>query len=67
MPVIYPPQVAILGCGQIVERPWIVDGRVAVRHVLTATVAGDHRASDGLRAAQFLARFEQLLRRPEEL
>jgi pyruvate dehydrogenase E2 component (dihydrolipoamide acetyltransferase) len=66
-PVIYPPQVAILGCGQIVERPWIVDGQVAVRHVLTATVAGDHRASDGLRAAQFLARFEQLLRRPEEL
>jgi pyruvate dehydrogenase E2 component (dihydrolipoamide acetyltransferase) len=67
MPVIYPPQVAILGCGQIVERPWIVDGQVTVRHVLTATVAGDHRASDGLRAAQFLARFEQLLRRPEEL
>ncbi|WP_045836978.1 dihydrolipoamide acetyltransferase family protein [Hyphomicrobium sp. 99] len=66
-PLIYPPQVAIIGCGKISERPWVTDGKVVVRRTMTISVAGDHRVSDGRRAAQFLSRFEQLLRRPEML
>jgi len=67
LPLIYPPQVAIIGCGQIAERPWVDDGKVIVRRTLTVSVAGDHRVSDGRRAAQFLTHFQQLLHNPEKL
>lgn len=66
-PVIYPPQVAIIGCGAIVERPWVVDGKVVPRNLMTVSVAGDHRVSDGRMAAQFLNRFDRLLQTPEAL
>ena len=66
-PVIYPPQVAIIGCGAIVERPWIVDGVVVPRQIMTVSVAGDHRVSDGRMAAQFLNRLDTLLQAPEKL
>jgi pyruvate dehydrogenase E2 component (dihydrolipoamide acetyltransferase) len=65
--VIYPPQVAIVGLGRISERPRIVDGAVVVRQVLTATLAADHRASDGHRGALFLAALARLLQEPEAL
>jgi pyruvate dehydrogenase E2 component (dihydrolipoamide acetyltransferase) len=67
MPLIYPPQVAIVGCGTAALRPWVVDGAVVVRRLLTVTVAGDHRVSDGRRASQFLSRLDQLLQTPEAL
>ncbi|GAP66951.1 dihydrolipoamide acetyltransferase component (E2) of acetoin dehydrogenase complex [Mizugakiibacter sediminis] len=67
LPVIYPPQVAIVGCGQIAPRPWAVDGALAVRPAMTITVAGDHRVSDGRSAARFLARVGELLQAPEAL
>ena len=67
LPLIYPPQVAIIGCGQIAERPWVDHGTVVVRRTLTVSVAGDHRVSDGRRAAQFLTHFQQLLHDPEKL
>ncbi len=67
LPLIYPPQVAIIGCGKISERPWVSDGKVIVRRTMTVSVAGDHRVSDGRRAAQFLSRFEQLLGSPAML
>ena len=41
---IYPPQVAIVGFGRIVERPWAVDGALAVRPVVSPSLAADHRA-----------------------
>lgn len=66
-PVIYPPQAAIIGLGQIVNRPWAVGDAVAVRPVITVTVAGDHRVSDGRIAALFLKKFEALLGAPEAL
>jgi pyruvate dehydrogenase E2 component (dihydrolipoamide acetyltransferase) len=66
-PVIYPPQVAIVGFGRIVERPWVVQGKVLVRPVVTATLAADHRASDGHLGGLFLARIERLLEEPEKL
>jgi pyruvate dehydrogenase E2 component (dihydrolipoamide acetyltransferase) len=67
LPVIYPPQVAIVGFGRIRERPWAVGGDVAVRPVVTASLAADHRVSDGHRGAQFLAGLDRLLQRPEDL
>jgi pyruvate dehydrogenase E2 component (dihydrolipoamide acetyltransferase) len=66
-PVIFPPQVAIVGLGKIVERPWVVDGRVIPRPVVNATLAADHRVTDGHRAARFLAEIDALLQQPERL
>jgi pyruvate dehydrogenase E2 component (dihydrolipoamide acetyltransferase) len=65
--VIYPPQVALVGFGTIVQRPWAVDGMLTVRPVLTATLAADHRVSDGHRGGLYLAAVANLLQRPEEL
>ena len=65
--VIYPPQVAIVAFGRVMSRPWVVDGRVEARTVLTATISADHRAVDGRRAAQFLAAIDRRLQTPEQL
>lgn len=65
--IIYPPQVALVGFGKVVERPWVVDGQVVPRPVLTATLSADHRASDGHRGALFLAALERLLQEPSKL
>ena len=65
--VIYPPQVAIVGFGSVVERPWSVDGRIESRRVITASLAADHRASDGHRGALFLRALDRLLQTPETL
>ncbi|HEX6248862.1 MAG TPA: dihydrolipoamide acetyltransferase family protein [Nocardioidaceae bacterium] len=65
--VIYPPQVALLGVGKVVERPWAVDGLVGVRPTVRLTLSGDHRATDGATGARFLTTLEQLLQHPEEL
>ena len=64
--VIYPPQVALIGFGRPVERPWVIDGKVrAPRH--KPYLAGDHRASDGHRGGQLLLAIDQLLQEPHEL
>jgi pyruvate dehydrogenase E2 component (dihydrolipoamide acetyltransferase) len=66
--VIYPPQVALVGFGRLVERPWTAaDGTIATRPVITASLSADHRASDGHRGGRFLAAIEQLLQKPETL
>jgi pyruvate dehydrogenase E2 component (dihydrolipoamide acetyltransferase) len=65
--VIYPPQTALIGFGTVVVRPWVVEGQVIPRPVVTATLAADHRASDGHRAGLFLSAIGQLLERPEAL
>ena len=66
-PIIYPPQVAIIGCGQVAERPWAQDDALSARRTMTITVGGDHRVSDGRSAAAFLRRIDDLLRQPERL
>ena len=48
------PQVAIVGMGRIVDKPWVVDGALAVRKVTELTIAFDHRACDGGTAGGFL-------------
>ena len=65
--VIYPPQVAIIGFGRIVERAWAEDGMLAARRVVTATLAADHRATDGHYGGSFLAELGRLLHAPEFL
>lgn len=64
--VIYPPQVALVGFGAIRERPWAADGMVGAKPVVTATLAGDHRASDGIVGSRFLALIARKLQNPEE-
>ncbi len=65
--VIYPPQVALVGLGRIRERPWAEQGLLGVRPVLTATLAGDHRAGDGHQGGQFLDALGRALQEPESL
>lgn len=65
--VIYPPQVAMLGLGRVVEQPWAHDGLLGVRPAVTATLSADHRVSDGLRGGRYLTRIDELLQKPEEL
>lgn len=65
--VIYPPQVALVGFGRVVQQPRAVNGLIGVRPTVTATLSADHRASDGLRGGRFLARVDELLQKPEEL
>ena len=65
--VIYPPQVAIVGFGRIRERPWVVDGALAVRPVVTATLAADHRATDGQTGSRLLLEIDRLLQDPASL
>jgi pyruvate dehydrogenase E2 component (dihydrolipoamide acetyltransferase) len=65
--VIYPPQVALVGFGRVAERPWTENGRVIAMPLATASLAADHRVSDGHRGAIFLARLREWLQRPAEL
>ncbi len=63
-PIIFPDQVAIVGVGSPCERPWVVDGAVVPRSVLTLSLAADHRVSDGRTGARFLERIATHLAAP---
>lgn len=65
--VIYPPQVALIGLGKISERPWAEGGMLGVRRCVTATLAADHRATDGHQGALFLEALNRHLQQPEAL
>jgi pyruvate dehydrogenase E2 component (dihydrolipoamide acetyltransferase) len=65
--VIYPSQVAIVGFGRVLERPWAIDGALAVRSVVSLSLAADHRTSDGHRGGILLTEIERLLQEPEAL
>ena len=66
-PIIFPPQVAIVGCGATLERPWVVGGEVVARPIMRVTLGADHRVSNGHQGARFLGTLAQLLQNPEEL
>jgi pyruvate dehydrogenase E2 component (dihydrolipoamide acetyltransferase) len=66
-PIIYPPQVAIVGFGRLAPRPWAEDGMIGAVPTVVASLGGDHRASDGHRGARFLAAVAALLQEPEKL
>ena len=65
--IIYPPQVALIGFGKIVARPWLVENRIVARSIVTVTLAADHRVSDGHPGGLFLAEIGNLLQEPEKL
>ncbi|MFJ1733432.1 2-oxo acid dehydrogenase subunit E2 [Streptomyces sp. NPDC088254] len=65
--VIYPPQVALVGFGRVVDRPWAVDGLLGIRPVVTTTLSADHRATDGAVGAHYLTVVDRLLQNPEQL
>jgi pyruvate dehydrogenase E2 component (dihydrolipoamide acetyltransferase) len=65
--IIYPPQVALVGFGKVVKRPWVVDEKIVARPTVTATLSADHRVSDGHRGGLFLATVDRLLQEPEKL
>lgn len=63
-PIINWPDVAILGCGRIVERPWVHHGEIAIRKILPLSLTFDHRVTDGADAAQFLGKVLSYLEDP---
>ncbi len=65
--VIYPPQVALVGFGKVVERPWVVEKQVVSRPLITATLSADHRVTDGHRGGLFLAAVDRLIQEPARL
>jgi len=64
VPIINPPQVAILGVGAVREQPAVRDGQVVARQMMAVVLAGDHRATDGAEGARFLATLRQYLEVP---
>lgn len=67
MRIIYPPQVATLAFGRVVERPWVVDGQLTARPLVMSSLSADHRASDGHAGGLLLAAVDRWLQSPEEL
>lgn len=65
--VIFPPQVALVGFGRLIERPRVREGAILPAPTVVATLAADHRASDGHRGGVFLAAIDRLLQKPEAL
>jgi pyruvate dehydrogenase E2 component (dihydrolipoamide acetyltransferase) len=59
--IIHPPQVALVGFGSIHDEAWAVDGELSIRSTVHASLAGDHRAIDGLTASRYLAALQALL------
>ncbi len=66
-PILNPPQTAILGMHNIVERPVARDGQVVIRPVMYLALSYDHRLIDGREAVQFLVRIKECIEDPERL
>ena len=66
-PIINYPDVAILGTGKISDRPWVKDGQIVIRKVLSLSLTFDHRVVDGAEAAQFLNKIIQYLEDPDQI
>ncbi|MGZ3476151.1 MAG: dihydrolipoamide acetyltransferase family protein [Polyangiales bacterium] len=64
-PIIFPPQIAMVGAGTPRMRPWAVEGGVVARPLVDLTLAVDHRAVDGHRAGRFLLAMAEDLAHPE--
>ncbi|MDF2573801.1 MAG: branched-chain alpha-keto acid dehydrogenase subunit [Agromyces sp.] len=62
--IINHPEAGMLGIGRLVERPWVVDGALAVRTVTELTLSFDHRVCDGAEAAAFLTFVARCIERP---
>ncbi|RPA68388.1 2-oxo acid dehydrogenase subunit E2 [Cyclobacteriaceae bacterium YHN15] len=65
--LIYPPQVGIVGFGEISEQPVAEGGMLGIKPVIDVTLAADHRATDGLVGSRFLAALNKYLQNPDNL
>jgi 2-oxoisovalerate dehydrogenase E2 component (dihydrolipoyl transacylase) len=66
-PIINHPEAAILAPGVIAKRPWVVEGQIAVRDVMTLALSFDHRVLDGAEAGRFLRYLGDLIEKPARL
>ena len=66
-PVINLPEAAILGIGRIIAKPVVVNEQIAIRKMMTLSLAFDHRLTDGAPAAQFLQYIKELIEEPSEV
>ena len=66
-PILNPPQSAILGMHNIVERPMVVDGEITVRPMMYLALSYDHRIIDGREAVQFLVTIKQCMEDPARM
>lgn len=66
-PIVNPPQSAILGMHNIVERPMVENGQIVIRPIMYVALSYDHRIIDGRESVSFLVRVKQLLENPEML
>jgi len=65
--IVTPPQAAVLAVGSIADRVVAVDGKPAVRPMITLTLSSDHRVIDGARAAEFMTDLADAIRGPQKL
>lgn len=66
-PIINPPQSAILGMHNIVERPVAINGEVVIRPIMYLALSYDHRIIDGKESVSFLVKVKQMLENPEKM
>ena len=66
-PIINPPQSALLGVGKILEKPWVVNGQIAIRPIATLSLSFDHRVIDGAVAARFLQEVKEKMEKPQSI
>ena len=66
-PIVNPPQSGILGLHNIVERPWVVAGKVEVRPIMYVALTYDHRIVDGREAVTFLKRIKECIESPARI
>ncbi len=66
-PIINPPQSAILGMHNIVERPVAVNGKVEIHPVMYVALSYDHRLIDGSESVSFLVKVKEMLENPERM
>jgi 2-oxoglutarate dehydrogenase E2 component (dihydrolipoamide succinyltransferase) len=66
-PIINPPQSAILGMHNIVERPVAIDGKVEIRPIMYVALSYDHRIIDGKESVSFLVKVKEMLENPERM
>ena len=66
-PIINPPQSAILGMHNIVERPVAIDGEVKIRPIMYVALSYDHRIIDGKESVSFLVKVKEMLENPERM
>jgi len=66
-PIINPPQSAILGMHNIVQRPVVVNGEIVIRPIMYLALSYDHRIIDGKESVSFLVKVKQMLENPEKM